>query len=131
MSVRLMGYRVCRIWLPTAAAKGGLLAMTRTLAGALAQDRIRVNYLIPGWVLTEGEIALRAKKRYHAGEALEKEWRRVAVWGPASKRGRFRLRGAFLFCSPTNRRRSRERFSIVDAGASTLPIQPDTLAYIS
>jgi NAD(P)-dependent dehydrogenase (short-subunit alcohol dehydrogenase family) len=40
------------------AAKGGLLTMTRTLAGALAKDRIRVNYLIPGWVLTDTEIAL-------------------------------------------------------------------------
>jgi len=36
------------------AAKGGLLSLTRTLAGALAQDRIRVNYVIPGWVLTPG-----------------------------------------------------------------------------
>lgn len=33
-----------------AAAKGGMLSMTRTLAGALAVDRIRVNYLIPGWI---------------------------------------------------------------------------------
>lgn len=41
-----------------AAAKGGLLALTRTLAGANAADRIRANYVIPGWVLTEGEIVL-------------------------------------------------------------------------
>jgi NAD(P)-dependent dehydrogenase (short-subunit alcohol dehydrogenase family) len=40
------------------AAKGGLLSMTRTLAGALAKDRIRVNYVIPGWVLTDTEIAV-------------------------------------------------------------------------
>ena len=40
------------------AAKGGLLALTRTLAGAYARDRIRVNYLIPGWILTDSEIAL-------------------------------------------------------------------------
>src|SRR5260370_22110309 len=40
------------------AAKGGLLSLTRTLAGALAGHRIRVNYVIPGWVLTEGEVAL-------------------------------------------------------------------------
>src|SRR5207245_62817 len=40
-----------------AAAKGGLLSLTRTLAGAYAPDRIRVNYIIPGWVLTEGEKA--------------------------------------------------------------------------
>jgi NAD(P)-dependent dehydrogenase (short-subunit alcohol dehydrogenase family) len=40
------------------AAKGALLNITRTLAGAHAHDRIRVNYLIPGWVLSEGEVAL-------------------------------------------------------------------------
>lgn len=40
------------------AAKGGLLTLTRTLAGALARDRIRVNYVIPGWVLTDTEMAL-------------------------------------------------------------------------
>lgn len=39
-----------------AAAKGGLLSMTRTLAGALAPDRIRVNYIVPGWIATEGEL---------------------------------------------------------------------------
>jgi NAD(P)-dependent dehydrogenase (short-subunit alcohol dehydrogenase family) len=39
------------------AAKGGLLSMTRTLAGALAGDRIRVNYVVPGWILTDTEIA--------------------------------------------------------------------------
>src|SRR2546428_230609 len=42
----------------SAAAIGGLLSLTRTLAGALAQDRIRVNYVIPGWVFTEGELAI-------------------------------------------------------------------------
>ncbi|RMG65285.1 MAG: SDR family oxidoreductase [Chloroflexi bacterium] len=40
------------------AAKGALLNLTRTLAGAYGADRIRCNYLIPGWVLSEGEIAL-------------------------------------------------------------------------
>jgi NAD(P)-dependent dehydrogenase (short-subunit alcohol dehydrogenase family) len=40
------------------AAKGGLLSMTRTLAGALARDRIRVNYVVPGWILTETEIGV-------------------------------------------------------------------------
>jgi len=40
------------------AAKGGLLTLTRTIAGAYAQYGIRANYLIPGWVMSEGEIAL-------------------------------------------------------------------------
>lgn len=37
-------------------AKGGLLTLTRNLANALAADRIRVNYLNPGWVMTETEL---------------------------------------------------------------------------
>src|SRR2546421_3875900 len=41
-----------------AAAKGGMLSLTRTLAGALLEQRIRVNYVIPGWVLTEGELGI-------------------------------------------------------------------------
>jgi NAD(P)-dependent dehydrogenase (short-subunit alcohol dehydrogenase family) len=53
------------------AAKGGLLTMTRTLAGALATDRIRVNYIIPGWVLTDTEIALQASQ----GRSLEELYR--------------------------------------------------------
>jgi NAD(P)-dependent dehydrogenase (short-subunit alcohol dehydrogenase family) len=40
------------------AAKGALLTMTRSLAAAYAPDRIRFNYLIPGWVMSEGETAL-------------------------------------------------------------------------
>jgi len=40
------------------AAKGGLLSMTRTLAGALARDRIRANYVVPGWILTDTEIGV-------------------------------------------------------------------------
>lgn len=49
-------------------SKGGLLAMTRNLARAHARENIRVNYLIPGWVASEGEIALRA------GEGHDLNW---------------------------------------------------------
>lgn len=44
------------------ASKGALLTMTRNLARAYASDRIRVNWLTTGWVLTEGEIAVHAKE---------------------------------------------------------------------
>jgi len=43
-------------------SKGGLLTMTKNLAVALAHDRIRVNYLIPGWVLSRTEIEIQAKE---------------------------------------------------------------------
>lgn len=42
------------------ASKGALLAMTRSMARELAPERIRVNWVIVGWVATPGEIALRA-----------------------------------------------------------------------
>ncbi|MCL5947409.1 MAG: SDR family oxidoreductase [Chloroflexi bacterium] len=45
-----------------AASKGALLNLTRTLARSYARDHIRVNYLIPGWVLTEGELAIQAQE---------------------------------------------------------------------
>src|SRR5713101_886357 len=59
------------------AAKGGLLALTRTLAGALAQDRIRVNYVIPGWVFTEGELAIQ-KGEGRTSEDLRKAGEKLA-----------------------------------------------------
>jgi NAD(P)-dependent dehydrogenase (short-subunit alcohol dehydrogenase family) len=42
-------------------AKGGLLTLTRTLAGAYRSDHIRANYVIPGWVVSEGEVAIHEK----------------------------------------------------------------------
>jgi len=41
-------------------SKGALLAMTKSMARELAAERIRVNWVIVGWVATPGEIALRA-----------------------------------------------------------------------
>ena len=42
-----------------AASKGGLVTLTRNLAAGLAADRIRVNCVHPGWVMSEGEQAVR------------------------------------------------------------------------
>ncbi len=41
-------------------SKGGLITLTRNLAQALAPDRIRVNWVNPGWVITETEIQVQA-----------------------------------------------------------------------
>jgi NAD(P)-dependent dehydrogenase (short-subunit alcohol dehydrogenase family) len=103
-----------------ASAKGGLLAMTRTLAGALAQDRIRVNYLIPGWVLSEGELALHAKNGV-TREALEKVGKSLAL-------GRHQTPEdsayAALYLLSDESSQVTGTILNVDAGASTLPIQP-------
>jgi len=50
--------------------KGGLITLTRNLAAALAKDRIRVNWVNPGWVITEMEIEIQAKEG-HDAEWLE------------------------------------------------------------
>ena len=49
-------------------AKGGLMTMTRNLSDALALDRVRVNQINPGWVLTPNEYALKIK------EGLPADW---------------------------------------------------------
>jgi NAD(P)-dependent dehydrogenase (short-subunit alcohol dehydrogenase family) len=49
-------------------AKGGLITMSRNLANALAKDRIRVNFLNPGWVITETEIGIQAE------EGHDRDW---------------------------------------------------------
>lgn len=66
-----------------AAAKGGLLNLTRTLARAYASKLIRVNYLIPGWVITEGEIVIQAK------EGHDEQW--LAEVGKRQPMGRHQV----------------------------------------
>ena len=60
-----------------AAAKGGLWTMTRNLARTYARQQIRVNYINPGWVASEGEVAHR-RELGQSEEWLEAQGR-VAV----------------------------------------------------
>jgi NAD(P)-dependent dehydrogenase (short-subunit alcohol dehydrogenase family) len=39
-------------------AKAGIEGLTRGLSRDLGRDRIRINSVIPGWVLTERQVAL-------------------------------------------------------------------------
>jgi NAD(P)-dependent dehydrogenase (short-subunit alcohol dehydrogenase family) len=43
-------------------SKGALMTLTRNLADALGRDRVRVNQINPGWVLSENERALKIKE---------------------------------------------------------------------
>lgn len=47
-------------------AKGGLLTLTRNIAAAYSQQGVRVNYLIPGWVLTDTERKIQALEGHDA-----------------------------------------------------------------
>jgi NAD(P)-dependent dehydrogenase (short-subunit alcohol dehydrogenase family) len=103
-----------------ASAKGGLLALTRTLAGAYAHERIRANYVIPGWVLSEGEMAL------HQGRGTTAEELRRA--GEVLPLGRHQTPGdtayAVLYLVSDESAQVTGTVMHIDAGASTLPIQP-------
>jgi NAD(P)-dependent dehydrogenase (short-subunit alcohol dehydrogenase family) len=101
-------------------AKGGLLALTRTLAGAYAKDRIRANYVIPGWVLTEGEMSLQASRG-----VTEEELRRA---GETLLLGRHQtpddVAYAVIYLASDESSQVTGTIMHVDAGATTLPIQP-------
>jgi len=47
-------------------SKGGLLTLTRNVAAAYSQEGIRVNYVIPGWVLTDNERVVQALEGHDA-----------------------------------------------------------------
>jgi NAD(P)-dependent dehydrogenase (short-subunit alcohol dehydrogenase family) len=102
-----------------AAAKGGLLSMTRTLAGALAQDRIRVNYIIPGWIATEGEIKIQKGEGRTAAD-LEKAGARLPL-------GRMQTvqdaAYAAIYLLSDEAAQVTAAVLNVDAGGSMLPIQ--------
>jgi NAD(P)-dependent dehydrogenase (short-subunit alcohol dehydrogenase family) len=57
-----------RILLAYSISKGGLMTMTRNLADALGPDRVRVNQINPGWVLTENE------QRQKVADGLPEDW---------------------------------------------------------
>ncbi len=104
------------------AAKGGLLSLTRTLAGALAEHRIRVNYVIPGWVFTEGELAIQK------GEGRTPEDLRKAGEKLAFGRAQTPLETAYAVVYLLSDESAQVTGTTLhlDAGASTLPIQPGT-----
>jgi len=61
-----------------AAAKGGLWTMTRNLARTYAPNGIRVNYINPGWVASEGEVRHRRELGY-SEEWLEEQGRQIPL----------------------------------------------------
>lgn len=58
-----------------AVSKGGLLTMTKNLAVGLAKDKIRVNYMIPGWVLSATERRIRREMGQDENWLKEREAR--------------------------------------------------------
>jgi NAD(P)-dependent dehydrogenase (short-subunit alcohol dehydrogenase family) len=102
------------------AAKGALLTLTRTLAGAYAPERIRVNYVIPGWVLSEGEIALQ-RSRGVTDEQLQQAGSRLPLGRHQTPQD---TAYAVIYLASDESAQVTGTMLHIDAGASTLPIQP-------
>ena len=103
-----------------ASAKGGLLALTRTLAGAFVRDRIRVNYVIPGWVLSEGELALQ-----HNSGVTDETLQAVATTMPTGRHQTVEdTANAVIYLASDESSQVTGTVLHLDAGASELPVQP-------
>jgi NAD(P)-dependent dehydrogenase (short-subunit alcohol dehydrogenase family) len=101
-----------------ASAKGGMLALTRTLAGAYSRDRIRVNYLIPGWVLTEAEIALQ-----HSRGMSDDDLQRAGAALPLGRHQTVEdMANAALYLASDESSQVTGSILNIDAGATVLPI---------
>jgi len=102
------------------AAKGGLLAMTRTLAGAYASENIRVNYVIPGWVLTEAEIEMQRSQGMS-----EDDLRRAGASLPLGRHQTIKdVAYAIVYLISDESSQVTGTVLPVDAGVSALPIRP-------
>jgi NAD(P)-dependent dehydrogenase (short-subunit alcohol dehydrogenase family) len=105
-----------------AAAKGGLLTLTRTLAGAYGAKNIRANYLIPGWVLSEGERTIQQ------GQGVSED--EIVRAGQTLRLGRLQTGEdnayAVIYLASDESAQVTGTILNVDAGASTLPLAPDT-----
>lgn len=71
------GHRSWRNWTAYAAAKGGILALTRQLAGQLGPDQIRVNSISPGAINTP----MNADRVAREGAALRDKWNAMHALG--------------------------------------------------
>jgi NAD(P)-dependent dehydrogenase (short-subunit alcohol dehydrogenase family) len=109
-----------------AAAKGGLLNLTRTLAGAYAVDRIRVNYLLAGWILTDTEVTLQK------GRGLSDDDLRRA--GEALPLGRHQteedVAHAAIYLLSDESSQVTASILNVDAGMTQLPVYSGTSGYV-
>jgi NAD(P)-dependent dehydrogenase (short-subunit alcohol dehydrogenase family) len=104
-----------------AAAKGGLLSLTRTLAGTYASDNIRANYIIPGWVLSEGELALQHGRGVSDDDLLRA--------GHSLRLGRHQtptdVAYAVVYLASDEAAQVTGSVLNIDAGATSLPIPPE------
>jgi NAD(P)-dependent dehydrogenase (short-subunit alcohol dehydrogenase family) len=89
-------------------ANAGIVGLTRTLAREFGPDRIRVNAIAPGWVLTE-----RQKELWVTPEALARHLARQCLPDPIDPAD---MAGAVLFLASSAARMVTSQTLIVDGG---------------
>ena len=94
-----------------ATANAGINGMTRALAREFGPDRIRVNALAPGWVLTD-----RQKERWVTPEGLAAHLERQCLKDPLAPRD---IVGATLFLASDASRMMTGQALVVDGGVVT------------
>ncbi|WP_274423672.1 SDR family NAD(P)-dependent oxidoreductase [Chelativorans sp. YIM 93263] len=90
------------------AAKGGIVGLTKGLAGALGPSGIRVNAIAPGWVLTE-----RQKELWVTDEGLQSHIERQCLREPLQPAD---MVGPCLFLASSLSRMMTAQTLIVDGG---------------
>ena len=94
-----------------AAANSGINGMTRSLAREFGPDRIRVNALAPGWVLTDKQ-----KQRWVTREGLAAHLERQCLKDPLAPED---IVGATLFLASDASRMMTGQALVVDGGVVT------------
>lgn len=89
-------------------ANAGIVGLTRTLAREFGPDRIRVNALAPGWVLTEKQ-----KELWVTPEGLAKHLSRQCIPDPIQPED---VTGAVLFLASASSRMMTSQTLILDGG---------------
>ncbi|MFN3577181.1 MAG: SDR family NAD(P)-dependent oxidoreductase [Tabrizicola sp.] len=89
-------------------ANAGIVGLTRTLAREFGPDRIRVNAIAPGWVLTE-----RQKQLWVTPEALSAHLARQCLPDPIQPED---MAGTVLFLASTASRMMTSQTLILDGG---------------
>jgi len=89
-------------------ANGGITAMTRSLAREFGPDRIRVNALMPGWVLTDKQL-----DKWVTPEALSSHLERACLKDHLEPRD---IVGGVLYLASQASRRMTGQAMVIDGG---------------
>lgn len=89
-------------------AKAAILGFTKTVARECGAEKIRVNAIVPGWVMTERQLAERATPERLAG-ALEQQALKIRI-EPAD------IAALALFLASDGARAITGQSLVVDAG---------------